>query len=124
MLWDLIQQVQIRQLYGNQAAAAGPRLDVERVRGQADRLEDLLHRLLLANEAMWELCSERLGLTDDDLAARMVQIDASDGRVDGRHTKDPTDRRCPNCHAVVPNELSTCQFCGAAAPTAGNPFVR
>lgn len=122
MLWDIIQQVQIQQLYGSQAAASGPRLDVAQVRSQADRLEDLLYRLLLANEAMWSLCSERLGLTEADLVARMQQIDASDGRVDGRHTSDPATRRCPSCHAVVPSELSNCQFCGAAAAP-GNPFA-
>jgi hypothetical protein len=110
--------------FGARASGQVPNAHLERVSSQADSLEDLVYRLLLANEAMWTLCAERLGLTQDDLLTRMRELDASDGRIDGRHTQDPAARRCPSCNAVVPNEMTACQFCGTAAPAGANPFVQ
>lgn|SRR5262245_16859934 len=125
-LWDIVQQVQIENLKARQRGAAS---DSERV-GDSSRardagLDDRIARLLLVTEAMWELLSERAGVTVEELAERVHAIDARDGRVDGRHglTEDAPRPRCPACQAAVPAGKQNCQFCGAAVPEAeADPF--
>jgi hypothetical protein len=105
------------------AAEAGVRFtaDQQRAYHESDSLrrdEDLaedIARLKLVCEALWSLCSDRLGITDDELRARIVEIDrAEDGLVDGRH--HPRPRACPGCGAMVPAGRDTCQYCATAVP--------
>jgi hypothetical protein len=83
-------------------------------------LELRMDRLLLVVDAMWSLMREN-GLTDEDLAARIRQLDESDGTVDGRRTPQPV--RCQNCDSMVEPGRPTCAFCGAAVG-AGGPLDR
>ena len=125
-IWNLIQQVQIENLKAQQALG---RSDSERVasrsRAQNTELYDRIGRLILLTEAMWELISERFGITTAELAAKVREIDARDGRIDERRSVvlDAAQIRCPSCEAVVPQGKTTCQFCGAEAPEAkADPF--
>ena len=72
-------------------------------------LDDRIDRLTLVIQAMWSLLEEQ-GLTQEQLEARLLELDASDGRVDGRLTLDP--QTCPECGAKVNRGLGKCQFCG------------
>jgi hypothetical protein len=114
-IWDIVQQVQIENLKAGQASASS---EVERavIRGEVlqNQLTDRFERVVLVTEAMWELLSERLGLSMDDLAARVREVDARDGATDGkRGTPVGTPMiRCPACQAVVPLGKTSCQFCG------------
>lgn len=125
-IWDLVQQVQIENLKAKQASGvSGAERASERTRAMGVELHDRVGRLILVTEAMWELLSERLGITVGDLAARVREIDARDGRVDGRRDSVPlaSQVRCPSCQAVVPTGKTTCQFCGAGVPEAkADPF--
>jgi hypothetical protein len=93
------------------AAAAGS--------GSGPTLEDFLDindridRMLLAVEAMWSLLEES-GYTSDQLKARIEELDASDGTVDGKRT--PQAALCRECGAKVGAGLAACQFCGTAVP--------
>ena len=77
--------------------------------------DDHLRQLLLITEAMWSLLSERTGVTVDDLRARMEEIDAADGVVDGRRGPTPPEP-CPSCGAMVDRSRSSCAFCGVEVP--------
>jgi hypothetical protein len=125
-IWDIVQQVQIENLKARQQSGVSDAERAEsRSRSRDADLEDRLGRLVLLTEAMWELLSERFGLTTADLAARVREIDARDGRVDGRRgvPSDAAQVRCASCQAVVPFGRDTCQFCGAAVPGAkADPF--
>jgi hypothetical protein len=115
-LWNIVQAVQIDNLT-HRAALTDTETELQRQRARY-RDEDLagdVDRLRLVTEALWSLCSERLGVTDDDLRERILAIDRADGVVDGRHAAAPP-RPCPACEAMVPADRATCQFCGAAAP--------
>jgi hypothetical protein len=80
------------------------------VAGELYDIEERVDRMLLVMEAMWSLMREN-GLTDDDLAARIRELDESDGTVDGKRTPQPV--RCGSCDSMVPPGRPTCTFCGA-----------
>jgi len=125
-IWDAIELSQIQNVKDEQEAI---RSQVERSSEQSEVLgNQLTHRfekVLLVTEAMWELVSERLGITLDDLVARVHEVDARDGSIDstrGVPTGTPL-LRCPACQAAVPLGKGTCQFCGAkVAEAKDDPF--
>ena len=125
-IWDIVQQVQIETLKARQVSSES---DVERTASRSRALDAEVHdrigRLVLVTEAMWELLSERLGLTVADLATRVRELDVRDGHIDGKRAPVASEEqvRCPSCQAVVPAGKTICQFCGAevAAAKAG-PF--
>ncbi len=81
-------------------------------------VDDRVDRLLLVVEAMWELLAET-GLTDEQLAAKIQELDASDGVADGKVTRKPVV--CASCGSASPAGRSTCQVCGAPLSEA-DPF--
>ncbi len=121
-LWDMHQQMSLRHLRAGQASAETAQLHrTEAMRDDVEALEDRIERLLLLTDALWDLASERLGLTDAQLSARIVELDQASGAVDGRRHRPL--RRCGACDAAVPHGRPACAFCGADAPGAG-PFDR
>lgn len=84
-------------------------------------VDERIDRLLLLIEAMWSLLRDQ-GYTDEQLAARLAELDLLDGSADSRRTPKTTD--CRECGSKVAAGLSACQFCGApvAADLAPGPF--
>lgn len=76
-------------------------------------VDDRLDRLVLLCEAMWELMKEETELTDDDLAAKFIELDESDGRQNYRRQR--VAQECGSCDAKVPPTRVRCQFCGEPA---------
>lgn len=121
-LWDMHQQMSLR--HGRVAQASSDSTQLRRhesMRDEVEALESRVERLLLLTDALWDLASERLGLTDEDLAARVTALDEASGSTDGRRHRPL--RRCGACDAAVPHGRPTCAFCGVDAPGAG-PFDR
>ena len=85
------------------ALGAGPAAAVE-------VLDERLGRTLQVVEALWTLLKEA-GYTEEQLSARLAQLDEAQGMVDGRHVPHPNT--CPNCQSKVAEGLPRCQFCGA-----------
>lgn len=84
-------------------------------------IHDRIDRVLLVLEAMWTLLEES-GYTAEQLKARIEELDASDGTVDGKRTPQAT--LCRECGAKVGAGLAACQFCGTALPGgAVGPFT-
>ena len=98
------------------------RRDIAEPHNRLDRQEDQLRQLLLVTEAMWSLVSERFGVSEDDLVARMAEIDAEDGQVDGKRGPHPPET-CGTCHAAIDHTRTTCAYCGAPA-SPSSPFDR
>lgn len=105
----------IRTLEDGESAGYLPR------RPDADDQTAAVERLTLVFEAVWELASEKLGLTDEDLAAKVAEIDERSGARDGRRAS-PGPRSCPSCAAAVAATADRCQFCGADVPMS-DPFA-
>ena len=90
-----------------QGKAAG----ADRARAKADAVETRLDRALLTMHAMWTLLHDRLGVTDEELAQRVVDLDLSDGILDGKVRRPPLE--CGSCHRTIPSRFPRCLYCGA-----------
>jgi len=84
--------------------------------GQVDqgmKIRDLEHqiaRINLLNQALWELLRERAKMTDNDLLAKIKEVDLRDGVEDGRMTVTPLE--CPSCGRVSSSKHWKCLYCG------------
>lgn len=72
-------------------------------------LDDRIDRLTLVIQAMWSLLEEQ-GMTPEQLQARVLELDESDGQIDGKVTS--AAKTCPECGAKVSPGVGKCQFCG------------
>jgi hypothetical protein len=86
---------------------------------KADTVDRRLDRALLTMEAMWTLLRERLQVTDEQLAQRIVELDESDGLLDGRVRRKT--KSCPHCQKTIPGRFPRCLYCGEAVPV--DPFA-
>ena len=73
-------------------------------------LEENLSKTLLICEALWELLSQRSGLTVQDLHNKLYEIDMRDGTLDGKNQRKAIE--CSGCGRMVAARHSTCLYCG------------
>lgn len=59
---------------------------------------------------MWELLRDHSDLTEDHLKAKILEVDARDGTVDGKIGHEIID--CPDCGQKTGTRRSFCVFCG------------
>jgi hypothetical protein len=78
-------------------------------------LEHRVDRLALVCQALWEILSERAGISSEEVTAKMTEIDLRDGTPDGKITAHAIP--CPQCGHKVSSVRPTCMFCGAAIPS-------
>jgi hypothetical protein len=83
-------------------------------------LDARVDRLLLVIEAMWGMMKEQ-GLTDEQLAARIAEIDNSDGVADGRRVIPAVT--CRSCGSKVMGGLPRCQICGTDTGVVVGPLA-
>ncbi len=85
----------------NQARDA--RADVAELGARVDRLS-------LITMALWSLVRDQLGLTEEQLAQRVQDLDLSDGKLDGKI--NPQATKCPKCGKMVSPRHARCWYCG------------
>ena len=73
-------------------------------------LEANLVKVLMINEALWEIIREKLNLTEEALNDKLYQIDMRDGKLDGDN--QPGVRQCPACRRNVSPRHPACIYCG------------
>jgi ribosomal protein S27AE len=61
--------------------------------------------------AMWSLIVEKTSFKDEDLFAKIREIDLADGVEDGKITK--TCQKCPACGRTMSERHKKCLYCGA-----------
>jgi hypothetical protein len=81
-------------------------------------VDDRVDRLVLVVEAMWELL-EASGFSEEQLVAKIAELDAADGVSDGKVTRTPVV--CAACGSASPAGRDTCQVCGESLGEA-DPF--
>ena len=91
----------------------------DRAAAKAESVDQRLDRALLTMEAIWTLLRDRHQLRDDDLARRIVELDESDGFLDGKVRRQP--KTCPHCKRTISGRFPRCLYCGEAVTT--DPFV-
>ncbi len=109
--WDVYQQYQIHKL--NKTADGVKDIvaqDIAGVQASVGQLEEKLDRLALICRAMYELLQETSGVSDEQLSAKITEVDLRDGKADGRVT--PQQKPCPECDAMICARFNRCLFCG------------
>ena len=102
------------QINRAEAAANASRAHADAVRFDLSAFERRLNRLALCNQALWELLRDNSTLTDDDLKAKIREIDLRDGREDSKMA--PTQIPCAACGKLSNTKRNTCVYCGATLP--------
>ncbi|MDA1053775.1 MAG: hypothetical protein O3C40_25280 [Planctomycetota bacterium] len=111
MLWDMIQQSQIHDA---QSSAADAFRRADQVRRDVDRSQATIDALALSCAAMWELLSEKLGVADQELMAKIEEIDLRDGKLDGKMPS--AKQECPDCTRNNNSKRVRCIYCGTVLP--------
>jgi len=105
------------------AKASSAASAAKRAAGDAKRasesVETQLDRALLACEAMWTLMRDKLNLKENELLDRIIEIDLSDGQLDGKVKKSPVS--CPKCKRTIARRFTRCMYCGQ--PVLHDPFA-
>lgn len=108
-VWQAYQSGQIAEA---KTDAAEAKVSAQQYSDRVRELEFALGRTTLACQALWELVRERVGLTEDELLAKMTEVDLRDGVQDGRMS--PTVIACPQCGKPSNTKNTRCMYCGAA----------
>ena len=108
-LFDAHQHSRIRR---TQQEATNARHRSESVKIDINRLQRDHEKLKLITIALWELLKKQSGLTDQQLKAYIEDVDARDGRRDGRATIS-TRHTCEQCSHSIPASSLVCAYCGA-----------
>ena len=109
LFWEFYQQTRISDAESRATQAQQRTTSIE---AKVLACEERLNAMTLACQAMWEILRERANITDDDIKAKMKEIDRRDGREDGRISA--TRRTCPRCHRPASNRNEKCLYCGYA----------
>jgi len=88
-------------------------------RTTAKQLENRVDQLVLVCMAMWSLLREKTDLSEEDLAARVQQIDLQDGSLDGKVKRELA--RCSHCGRTLSRRHVRCLYCGTPRD-AGDAF--
>ena len=108
MFWEMYQQNRIRD---TESRASDTRNDL----ATTDReLRRRIDGLMLINMAMWSILEEKLGVSEQQLAERVKEIDLRDGKLDGRIATEGA--QCPRCSRIMSVRHNRCMYCGEDAP--------
>ncbi|WP_411827764.1 hypothetical protein [Luteolibacter sp. AS25] len=110
--WDILQHFQIAEAKSTAENAARK---IDSLTTRKDNTKQELEELTLATQAMWELLRDQLGFTDEHLKAKILEIDARDGTVDGRIGAQLID--CPHCGQKASTIRPSCMYCGHKLPS-------
>jgi hypothetical protein len=74
-------------------------------------LKSEIERLLMITESLWGYIKKEHDYEDKDLFKKVLEIDARDGRVDGKVAAS-APKKCPECNYTLPRRKPFCLYCG------------
>ena len=107
MFWEIYQQSRIHDA---NVTAANAVSKAQNVGYSIRQLEDKVDSLALTCQALWEILRDRTSLTEEELEAKVNEIDLRDGRADGRMGN--TDKKCAKCDRTLNSRHARCMYCG------------
>ncbi len=123
-IWDAWQQKQLLDAASDASrATAHARAairEAESVSQRLDAVERDNQRLVLTVIALSELLRDRFGVTEEELRARIEEIDLRDGVADGKLASPRWD--CPACQRRNQPIRLACLYCGKSKPSPEFPF--
>lgn len=118
ILWNTIQDMRIRNVEGRTERVEGKAIDLESDAGTHHRR---LEVMALANQALFEILRDRFGISEEEVIYRMAEIDARDGKKDGKIGARVVS--CRRCGRKVSTTRQRCMYC-AEIVTAGHLFEK
>jgi hypothetical protein len=94
--------------------ASDAKISSRRALQEINALNWKVEKLLMITEALWRTLKESQGLEDSFLENLVEEIDAEDGRLDGKVAKSPP-LECPGCGRAMSATLKKCIYCGSTA---------
>lgn len=79
---------------------------------EVDDLRRRVDTLAIACQALWEILQSQTGMDEAAILEKMTQIDARDGRLDGKAA--PAVLECAACHRRGNAGQTVCLYCGAS----------
>jgi t-SNARE complex subunit (syntaxin) len=107
LIWDVYQQAKIES---NEKEARHALAKASLAHAEVTSVDQKLDRLTLITAALWEIVQERHGVTEVDLAKKMLEIDVRDGVQDGKLGYEPT--KCKSCGRTISTKHMSCLYCG------------
>jgi len=111
-LYDLHQN---RQIADARTAAATASSKAEQYGHTIKELERKIGRLAMINQAMWDLLSQKTGVTEEELQDKVEEI------VEANQGQKNLAVMCVKCHRPSTVKQPKCLYCGAELPR-GNVF--
>ena len=102
-------------LKGSGQSSARAQSKVRSDESKVTHLEATVAKLLMINEALWEIVRDKFNMTDEDLHAKIYEVDMRDGAVDGKNQRKAS--KCPNCNHMVSSRHTACLYCGQVMDT-------
>ena len=99
--------------------SADARAKATDARRQVADLSARLDRAMLVCEALWTVVRDRVGVTEEELIARVNEVDLSDGQLDGKVRRSAV--ACPRCKRTIARRFKKCVYCGQ--PIMQDPFA-
>lgn len=110
---DIHQYHRLGQVQGDATSA---RNKADRAESGMKELERRTDRLALACQALLEILQERTGITEDEVRAKMDEIDLRDGHADGKISRQAAI--CAGCGKTIGSQRAECMYCGHQNRTA------
>jgi len=91
--------------------ATSAKRDARSANTEINFLKQEVERLLMITEGLWELIKQNTNLTDEELHNKVIEIDARDGKIDGKVKPSPP-KKCSNCNKILARRKPFCMYCG------------
>ena len=117
-LWEVAQEGRIQNVDQRARRAEDNTVDLKSGAGSVQRRLDVM---TLANQALFEILRDRLGIEEEEVILRMAEIDARDGKKDGKIS--PRVLSCMRCGKKVSTTRQRCMYC-AELVTKGHLFEK
>ena len=76
------------------------------------KLQDSFEKACLINQALLEIVQDKLGVSDSELEAKILEVDLRDGAADGK--MNGIVIVCSGCGRKVNGKKGSCFYCGSA----------
>ena len=108
---DLYQQRRINEARDTAAQAKSV---TEQLQWEVRDLQRKADAMTIACQALWEIVRAQTGMRDEAILQKMQEIDARDGRADGKISGSVLP--CPRCGRKSNANRRDCLYCGAKMP--------
>jgi hypothetical protein len=128
MLWELYQHARLKETQQEasraQASARMAHEDVRDLERSLLLLQQQVERLTLTTIAMAEILRDCQGVSEEQIEAKVREIDLRDGKLDGKLGGKPaaSTKACASCGRPNGPRRQACLYCGSVLPEDPFPF--